>query len=84
MLLARMGSVDDARAVAAQARKRAPKDAYTSFHAAVIHALLGEIELALELLRDAQEHGYYLRPELTRNTDLELLRGRREFAQLMG
>jgi tetratricopeptide (TPR) repeat protein/predicted Ser/Thr protein kinase len=84
MLLARMGSVEDARAVAGQARKRAPKDAYTSFHAAVIHALLGEIELALELLRDAQEHGYYLRPELTRNTDLELLRGRREFAQLMG
>jgi serine/threonine protein kinase/Flp pilus assembly protein TadD len=83
MLLARMGLGDDARAVVAQARKRAPKDAYTSFHSACVHALLGEIELALTLLKESQERGFYLRPELARNSDLELLRGRREFAQLM-
>ena len=41
-------------------------------------------------LHSDEEHIYFdsastgLRPELTRNTDLELLRGRREFAQLMG
>ncbi|NOT31469.1 MAG: protein kinase [Planctomycetes bacterium] len=84
MLLARMGLGDDARQVVVQARKRAPKDAYTSFHSACVHALLGEIELALSLLAEAQERGFYLRPELSRNTDLELLRGRREFAALMG
>jgi adenylate cyclase len=83
MLLARMGLGDDARGVVAQARKRAPKDAYTSFHSACVHALLGEIELALTLLKESQERGFYLRPELARNSDLELLRGRREFAQLM-
>jgi hypothetical protein len=66
------------------ARKRNPKDAYTSFHAACVHALLGEIELSLTLLREAHERGFYLRPELVRNSDLELLRGRREFMQLMG
>ena len=83
MLLARMGLGDDARMVVVQARKRAPKDAYTSFHSACVHALLGEIELALTLLKESQERGFYLRPELARNSDLELLRGRREFAQLM-
>ncbi|HEX6885819.1 MAG TPA: protein kinase [Planctomycetota bacterium] len=84
MLLARMGLGDDARAVVAEARKRAPKDAYTSFHAACVHALLGEIELALTLLKEAHDRGFYLRPELSRNSDLELLRGRREFAALLG
>ncbi|MSR62857.1 MAG: serine/threonine protein kinase [Planctomycetes bacterium] len=83
MLLARMGLGDDARAVVVQARTRSPKDAYTSFHSACVHALLGEIELALTLLKEAQERGFYLRPELSRNSDLELLRGRREFALLM-
>ena len=82
-LLARMGLGDDARGVVTQARERAPRDAYTSFHAGCVHALLGEIEVALGLLKEAQERGFYLRPELARNTDLELLRGRREFAALM-
>jgi len=84
LLLARMGLADDARQVIATARKKAPKDAYTSFHAARVHALLGEIELALTLLVEAQERGFYLRPELARNTDFEILRGRREFAQFLG
>jgi len=83
MLLARMGLSDDARAVVSQARRRAPRDAYTSFHSACIHALLGEIDSAIELLREAQERGFYLRPELARNADLEILRGRREFAALL-
>jgi serine/threonine protein kinase len=83
-LLARMGLGDDARAVVTEARKRAPKDAYTSYHAACVHCLLGEIELSLTLLEEASERGFYLRPELVRNPDLELLRGRREFAQLLG
>ena len=29
------------------------------------------------------ERGFYLRAELVRNSDLEILRGRREFAQLL-
>ncbi len=84
MLLARMGLSDDARAIVREARARAAKDAYTCFHCACIHALLGEIEPALALLKESQERGYYLRSELARNSDLEILRGRREFAQLIG
>ena len=84
MLQARMGLSDEARTIIGQARSRAPKDAYTAYHCACIHALLGEIEPALHLLKEAQERGYYLRSELARNSDLELLRGRREYAQLLG
>jgi hypothetical protein len=79
-----MGLADDARQVVTTARKKAPKDAFTSFHAARVHALLGEIELALTLLTEAQERGFHLRPELTRNPDFEILRGRREFAGFLG
>ena len=83
MLLARMGLADDARVMVEQARERSPKDAYTCFHCACVLALLGSVEQALALLKEAQERGFYLRAELVRNSDLEILRGRREFAQLL-
>ncbi len=83
MLLARMGLGDDARKAVEEARRRASKDAYTCFHCACVHALLGEVEPALALLKESQERGFYLRTELSRNSDLEILRGRREFAQLL-
>ena len=38
---------------------------------------------ALQLEREAQERGFYLRGELHRNSDLEILRGRPEFQALM-
>ena len=35
------------------------------------------------LLREAQERGFHLQPEIKRNTDLEILRGRKEFQALL-
>jgi serine/threonine protein kinase/tetratricopeptide (TPR) repeat protein len=81
-LLARMGLTEDALAVVREARERSPKDAYTCFHCACIHALVGEVEPAMALLEEASDRGFYLRHELRRNSDLELLRGRPGFEQL--
>ncbi|MFT5154616.1 MAG: tetratricopeptide (TPR) repeat protein, partial [Planctomycetota bacterium] len=82
MLQARLGLQDDARDQVTEARKRAPKDGYTAFHSACVFALMGEPTEALELLQLAQARGYYIKTELVRNTDLDLLRGLPEFQEL--
>lgn len=82
LLYARRGSADDARAHARTARELYPKDGYTLFHLAGVHALFGEAAEALRLLRDAQSRGYYIQSELHSNSDLDLLRGNREFQEL--
>ena len=82
LLYARRGSADDARAHARTARELYPKDGYTLFHLACVHALFGEAAEALRLLRDAQSRGYYIQSELHSNSDLDLLRGNREFQEL--
>ena len=82
LLQARMGLGDDARGTAREARDIAPKDAYTCYHAASVLALLGDADEALELLREAQDRGFYLTVELQRNADFEVLRGRPEFLEL--
>jgi serine/threonine protein kinase/tetratricopeptide (TPR) repeat protein len=84
LLLVRMGLTDDARAELAKARELAPRDAYTWFHTGCVEALLQDTEGALKALREAQVRGYYLQSELLRNSDLDLLRGRPEFQQLLG
>ena len=84
LLQARMGLNDDARRSAAAALDFAPKDPYTLFHVACVHALIGEPTRSLELLAEAQSRGFYLRSEGDRNPDLESLRGRAEFQTLMG
>jgi serine/threonine protein kinase/Flp pilus assembly protein TadD len=82
MLQARMGLEADAREQIEEARRRAPKDGYTAFHASCAYALLGEITLAMELLILAQDRGFYIKSELVRNTDLDVLRGLPEFEEL--
>ncbi|MDF1799077.1 MAG: protein kinase [Planctomycetota bacterium] len=82
LLLARRGSERDAREVASQARAAHPKDGYSLFHLACVHGLLGEGPEALALLHEAQDRGYYIQSELHNNTDLDLLRGNREFQEL--
>ncbi|MFT6833584.1 MAG: hypothetical protein ACJAZN_003769, partial [Planctomycetota bacterium] len=37
---------------------------------------------AIELLTNARDRGYYMRGELTRNTDLDVLRSLPEFGEL--
>ena len=82
MLLARMGSRDEARAEAMHARELAPKDGYTAFHAASVHAIVGDLSEAIESLKAAQSRGYFIESELVRNTDLDVLRGLPEFKAL--
>jgi tetratricopeptide (TPR) repeat protein len=84
MLQARMGLADEARAVAAKARELAPKDGFTAFHAACVHAILGDLPEALALLAGAQQRGYYIQSELSRNADLDVLRGLEDFQRLVG
>jgi tetratricopeptide (TPR) repeat protein/predicted Ser/Thr protein kinase len=82
LLLARMGLADDARSTAQRARELYPKDGFTLFHAACVHAVVGDGEVAIELLRDAQARGYFLQSELQRNGDLDALRGEDGFQAL--
>jgi len=84
LLLARMGSHDDARAEAAHARELAPRDGYTAFHAACVLAIVGDLPEAIDALKAAQSRGYYIESELLRNTDLDVLRGLPEFQELSG
>lgn len=82
LLCARRGSVEDARHQAQLARERFPKDGYTLFHLGCVHALFGEAEESLRLLREAQSRGYYIQSELHSNSDLDLLRGTPAFEEL--
>jgi tetratricopeptide (TPR) repeat protein/predicted Ser/Thr protein kinase len=83
MLMARMGMSDEARAQVAKAREYAPKDGYTAFHSACVHAILGDFPEAVDSLSAAQVRGYFIQSELVRNTDLDVLRGMPEFQQLV-
>ena len=83
LLLARMGLGDEARAEMGRARELAPRDAYTWFHCGCIEAVLQDADAALEALQEAQVRGYYLQSELLRNSDLDILRGRPGFQQLL-
>lgn len=82
LLFARMGLADDARAAVQRARELYPKDGFTLFHAACVHAVVGDTQEAIELLKLAQARGYYVQSELARNGDLDSLRGEPEFRAL--
>lgn len=84
LLYARLGNETGARRAVEEARELAPKDAYTAFHAACVYALLGDVLEAMSCLQMAQDRGYYVKSELVRNTDLDVLRGLPEFEELMG
>lgn len=84
MLQARLGLADEAREQVAKAREVAPKDGYTSFHSACVHAILGDLPEAMDLLGKSQERGYYIQSELGRNPDLDVLRGLKEYQRLVG
>ena len=82
LLYARLGSADKARQAIEDARRRAPKDGYTAFHAACVYALLGDPLEAVACLKLSQARGYFIKSELTRNTDLDILHGLPEFQEL--
>ncbi len=82
-LLARMELVDDARRALNTACERAPKDGFTCFRAGIVHAILRETEPALKMLREAQLRGYHVQGEVVGNNDLESLRERPEYHDLV-
>ncbi|MBK7877753.1 MAG: protein kinase [Planctomycetes bacterium] len=84
MLQARLELDDDARATVQRAREVAPKDGYTAFHCACVHAILGDLAEAIEALTAAQARRYHIQAELQRNTDLDVLRAVPEFQALVG
>lgn len=81
-LLARMGLRDEAYAQLAKAKEYGPKDGFTSFHAAIVHAVLGEPQESLEALSNAQSRGYFIRIE-ERSPEFDILRGLPEFQELL-
>lgn len=83
LLYARLGNENSARRVAEEARELAPKDAYTSFHVGCVLALLGDVVEAVACLVQAQDRGYFVKSELGRNTDLDVLRGIPDFQDLL-
>ncbi|MEZ6016259.1 MAG: protein kinase [Planctomycetota bacterium] len=86
MLYARIAREDDARKQVRAAQELAPKDCFTAYHSACVHALLAgpeDLSQAVELLGHARDRGYYLRSELARNSDLDPLRGLPEFKALL-
>ena len=83
LLLARRGSVEQARKTIEETREFAPKDGTTSFHAGCVYALIGATNEAMECLNAAQDRGFYLKSELTSNTDLDSLRGMQKFQEFL-
>ena len=84
MLLARLERNREARTQVEEARRRSGKDGYTAFHSATVFALMGELGEAMESLTLAQARGYYIRHELVRNQDFDVLRGLQTFKELIG
>jgi serine/threonine protein kinase/Flp pilus assembly protein TadD len=83
MLLARMVQNEEALRVIKDALAMSPKDGYVSFHCALVYAYIGETDLALHELVRARDRGYYIASELRNNTDLDPLRGRADFQELI-
>lgn len=85
MLYARLGRSDEALAEVDAALELAPRDGFTCYHAACVHCLMAgpdDLLRAIDLLRSARDRGYFMRGELTRNTDLDVLRSLPEFSAL--
>jgi serine/threonine protein kinase/tetratricopeptide (TPR) repeat protein len=82
LLHARMGAHGDALAEIAHSLEAGPKDGFTAFHAALVHAVLGNPQESLEYLTTAQARGYYIRTE-QRSTEFDILRGMPEFQTLV-
>jgi hypothetical protein len=73
---------DEAAAELERAHKFGPKDGFTSFHTACVHAVLGNPTDALEALSTAQARGYFIRSE-QRSSEFDFLPGLPEFDKLI-
>ncbi len=80
-LQARMGLRDEAMETLTRAHELAPKDGFTAFHVATVHAILGNPLESLTALEQAQARGYFVRAE-QRNAEFDPLRGMAQFQAL--
>ncbi len=78
---ARLGLFDEANQLVDEAQALGPKDGFTSFRSAVVHAIQGNPGKALELLTSAQARGFYVKAEM-RLSEFDILRGTAEFQAL--
>ncbi len=83
MLQARIGERERAREAVREALELAPKDGYTSYHAALVYAILGDVHDSLEQLTRARNRGFHVQSELHANPDLDPVRGLGEFQELL-
>jgi tetratricopeptide (TPR) repeat protein len=82
MLFARIDQQNEAREQIAEAKRRSPKDGYTAYHCAAVHCLMDEKDEAVSDLTLAADRGYFVKNELTRNRDFDVLRGLESFQEL--
>ena len=82
LLLARLASHDEARKHVQRALEIAPKDGYTSMHAACVYTVTGDYTDAIAQLTRARDRGYFIQVELRNNPDLDVLRDLPDFAEL--
>ena len=85
MLYVRLGRSEEAREEVETSLRQAPRDGFVCYHAACVHALIADpddLDVAVKLLESARARGFYLRNELIRNTDLDVLRSLPRFQEL--
>ena len=82
MLLARMGLREEALLEVTRAHEIGPKDGFTSFQIAAVHAVLGNPDETLANLAAAQARGYFIKSE-HRNSEFDLVRGLPAFQALV-
>jgi tetratricopeptide (TPR) repeat protein/predicted Ser/Thr protein kinase len=82
-LLARLGRNELARASIEEALSTFPRDGYTAFHSSVALAMIGDLDAAIGQLEVARGRGFYIRSEMTQNSDLDSLRGHPQFEALL-
>lgn len=79
---AKLGNTGEAVRLVAEATELAPQDPDVQYDAAVVHALMGDVDQALASLQIAIRHGFS-RSEASVDDDLTSLHGHPEFDRLV-
>ncbi len=73
------GDLEKCLQLTRQAHEKDPSDSRILYNLACVQALRGDSELALKTLNDAVEAGFYCPKQLTRDSDLDSIRGDRQY-----
>ena len=83
LALLRSGDRDGAKLILRQCVTRVPHDLMAVYNLACAHALLGQTDEALEMLRAALQLGFRAKQQLKMDDDLASLRDKPEFAEIL-